>query len=200
MVDINVNFAGTGTPVKELYSYMRRDWNLYGFLREFPAVSMKQALEELEREARETVKRIIQYNEAVAGGNLVFERTEVPVKSMFECLADTKSLKDFHWKFPSVFGQDTHDAVATSGRILELDAYRGVENRAVHSDREIVSGAPLFVGTRLPMTFMFDLLANGQTLKDFHYSYPSAEPDHLIATVREAGKALEREFHAAIAG
>ena len=193
-------FQGTEVPVSELYSYLRRDWNLYGFLREFPAVSMEQALEELDRDARNTAKRIIECDDALVGGQPVFERTDVPVKCLFDYLTETKSLKDFHWDFPAVFGQDTYDAVLTSGRILELDAYRGIENGVVHSDRGIVSGSPIFVGTRLPMNFMFDHLADGQSLKDFHYSYPSAEPEHLKATLREAWKALEREFHASSPG
>ena len=193
-------FQGTRVAVRELHAYLRRDWNLYGFLREFPSVSMEQALSELERSARDTAKRIIHCDQTVAGGALVFERTNVPVKCMFEYLAETKSLKDFHWDFPAVFGQDTYDAVLTSGRILELDAYSGVENGVVHSDRRIVSGSPIFVGTRLPINFMFDHLADGQSLKDFHYSYPSAEPEHLKATIREAGKALEREFYASSPG
>ena len=193
-------FEGTQVPVKELHSYMRQDWNLYGFLHKFPSVSMEQGLAEMERSARETVIRIIRCDAKIASGALVFERSDVPVKRLFDYLAEVKSLKDFHWDYPSVFNEDTHDAVVTSGRILELDAYRGVPNGVVHSDRRIVSGAPLFVGTRLPMIFMFEHLVDGQTLKDFRYSYPSAEPDHLAATVKAAGKALEREFYAAAPG
>lgn len=198
--DDSLVFDGTQIPVKELHSYMRQDWNLYGFLHKFPAVSMEQALAEMERSARETAKRIIQSDAEIADGALVFERSDVPVKCLFDYLADVKSLKDFHWDYPSVFNSDTYDAVVTSGRILEIDSYRGIHNGVVHSDRGIVSGAPLFVGTRLPMIFMFDHFADGQTLKDFHYSYPSAEPEHLIATVKAAGKALEREFYAAASG
>lgn len=193
-------FEGTEIPIKELHSYLRGDWNVYGFLHKFPSVSMEQALAELERDARETVKRIIQCDAEIADGALVFERSDVPVRVLFDYLADVKSLKDFHWDFPDVLGDFTHDALVTSGRFLELDAYRGVENGVVHSDRRIVSGAPLFVGTRLPMIFMFQHLTDAQTLKDFHFSYPSAEPEHLMETVRVAGKALEREFYAAVSG
>ena len=193
-------FEGTDVPVRELHVYMRQDWNVYGFLHKFPSVSMEQALAELERDARETIKRSIKCDAEIADGALVFERTDVPVKFLFDYLADVKSLKDFHWDFPDVLNEFTHDALVTSGRILELDAYRGVENGVVHSDRRRVSGAPVFVGTRLPMIFMFQHLADAQTLKDFHYSYPSAEPEHLKETVRVAGKSLEREFYAAVSG
>ena len=193
-------FDGTEISIKELHAYLRSDWNVYGFLHKFPSVSMEQALAELERDARKTVKRSVKCDPEIADGALVFERTDVPVKYMFNYLADLKSLKDFHWDFPDVLSEFSHDTLVTSGRILELDAYRGVENGVVHSDRGRVSGSPVFVGTRLPMTFMFQHLADAQTLKDFHYSYPSAEPEHLKETVRVAGKALEREFYAAVSG
>ena len=193
-------FEGTEVAVKELHAYLREDWNVYGFLHKFPSVSMEQALAELERDAREKTRQIIDCNEEIAGGALVFDRTDVPVSLMFDYLADVKSLKDFHWDYPPVLREYTHDAVVTSCRILELDAYRGAENGVVHSDRRRVSGSPVFVGTRLPLVFLFQHLTDGQTLRDFHYHYPSAEPQHLIATIKEAGKVLEREFDAAVSG
>ena len=189
-------FEGTRVPVKELHSHMREDWNLYGFLHEFPSVSCEQALDEIERTARGTAKRIVRCG---SGRAPAFERSEVPVKCLFDYLANGRSLKDFHWDFPSVFVEDTWDAVVTSGRILELDAYRGLANGVVHSDRARVSGAPVFMGTRLPIRILFDYLADGQTLKDFYYQYPSAPPDQLVAILKVAGEALEREANAAAA-
>ncbi len=191
-------FDGTNVPLEELHAYLREDWNVYGFLHKFPAVSMEQALSELERDARERTKRIIEKNEDFAGGTLVFERTDVPVRRMFDYLANLKSLKDFHWDFPTALLEDTHDAVLTAGRILELDAYRYKENGVVHSHRGRVSGSPVFVGTRLPVIFMFEHLAKGKTLKDFRFSYSSADPAQLVNTVGVAADALEREFHAAV--
>lgn len=193
-------FDGTDVSFKELHNYLCKDWNLYGFLHKFPSVSMEQALAEMERSARATAKRIIQCDAEIADGAVVFERTNVPVRLMFDYLADVKSLKDFHWDFPSVLLEDTQDAVLTAGRLLEVGAYRGSDNGVVHSDRGRVSGAPVFVGTRLPMTFMFEHLAQGKNLKDFRFSYSSADPVQLVSAVNIAGEALEREFHAAIPG
>ena len=194
LADNSPVFEGTLVPFQELHSYMREDWNLYGFLHKFPSVGLEQALDEIERSVRGSVKRIVQCG---SDGALSFERSEVLVKCLFDYLANGRSLKDFHWDFPSVFVEDTWDAVVSSGRILELDAYRGVTNGVVHSDRARVSGAPVFVGTRLPIRIFFDFLAEGQTMKDFHYQYPSAAPDQLVATLGEAWESLEREVHAA---
>ena len=196
-VDDSPVFYGTNVLVEELHSYMREDWNLYGFLHKFPSVSMEQALAEMEKSARATAKRVIQCNAEIADGTPVFERTEVPVKRMFEYLADVRSLKDFHWDYPAVFRADAYDAVVTSCRILELDAYREVENGVVHSDVRIVSGSPIFVDSRMPIRIVFDHLATGETLKDFHYHYDTGTKEHLIPVVNLAWKAIEREFHAA---
>ena len=95
-------FEGTEIAVKELHAYLREDWNVYGFLHKFPSVSMEQALAELERDARETVKRFIRCDAGIADGALVFERSNVPIKRVFDYLADLKSLKDFHWDYPTV--------------------------------------------------------------------------------------------------
>lgn len=194
--DDSTVFEGTLVPTKELHSYMREDWNIYGFLHKFPSVSREQALNEIEKSVRVTAKRIIHCNR---DGSPVFERTDVAVKCLFDYLADGRSLKDFHWDFPTVFVEDTWDAVIASGRILECDAYHGLANGMVRSDRAYVSGAPIFNGTRLPIRLFFDSLADGQTMKDFHYQYPSAAPEQLVEVVKAAGQALEREARTAVA-
>ena len=190
-------FDGTQIPVKELHSYMRQDWNLYGFLHKFPSVSMEQALVEMEQHARKTARKIMRVDHDVAGGAPVFAMTEVPVKPMFDYLSDVRSLKDFHWDYPAVSRQVTWEAVVTSGRILEVDAYRGVENGVVHSDRRIVSGAPIFVDSRMPIRTVFDYLSDGKSLKDFYYDYDTSIKEHLAPAIGLARRALEREFYAA---
>lgn len=190
-------FDGTQVPVKELHMYMHEDWNLYGFLHKFPSVSMEQALAEMERDARETAQKVIRVDKDVMGGTPVFHRTDVPVKFMFDYLADVRSLKDFHWDYPTVSRIVTWDALVTAGRILELDAYRSVENGVVHSDRKFVSGAPVFVDSRMPVRIVFDYLSEGKTLKDFYYHYDTNIKEHLTPVVHLAHKALEREFYAA---
>ena len=189
-------FDGTRVPLRELHSYMGRDWNLYGFLREFPAVSVEQALAEMERQARETAREIIRVDKDTAGGAPVFYRTDAPVKCMFDYLADARSLKDFHWDYPSVSRIVTGEAIVAGGRILELDAYRGIKNGVVHSDRGIVSGSPVFVGSRMPIRILFDYLADGKTIKDFYYAYDTDIKEHLAPVLKLAVGALEREFYA----
>jgi uncharacterized protein (DUF433 family) len=45
------------------------------------------------------------------------------------------------------------------------------ETRVMHSDPEILSGMPVFVGTRVPVQSRFDYLEGGDTLDDFSSSF-----------------------------
>lgn len=40
-------------------------------------------------------------------------------------------------------------------------------NQIVHSDPEIVSGTPVFVGTRVPAQAFHDYLGGGETIDEF---------------------------------
>jgi uncharacterized protein (DUF433 family) len=60
----------------------------------------------------------------------------------------------------------------------------------VHSDPEIMSGAVVFVGTRVPLKTMLDYLEGGDSLDEFLDDYPSVSRQQAIATLQEAGEAL----------
>ena len=60
----------------------------------------------------------------------------------------------------------------------------------VHSDPEIVSGTPVFVGTRVPAKALLDYLAGGETIDEFLDDFPSVSREQAIAFLEEAGRAL----------
>ena len=45
----------------------------------------------------------------------------------------------------------------------------------IHSDPDIVSGTPVFVGTRVPVRTLFDHLAAGDSLEVFLDDFPSVQ-------------------------
>jgi uncharacterized protein (DUF433 family) len=63
-------------------------------------------------------------------------------------------------------------------------------NQIVHSDPEIVSGAPVFVGTRVPVQALLDYLAGGESLEEFLDDFPSVSREQAVAFIEEAGRAL----------
>ena len=60
----------------------------------------------------------------------------------------------------------------------------------MHSDPEIVSGTPVFVGTRVPAQALLDYLEGGETIEEFLDDFPSVSREQVIAFLEEAGRAL----------
>src|SRR5437763_12951478 len=60
----------------------------------------------------------------------------------------------------------------------------------VHSDPEIMSGTPVFVGTRVPVYNLFDYLEAGDSLDKFLTSFPSVRREQAIAALELAKEAV----------
>jgi uncharacterized protein (DUF433 family) len=60
----------------------------------------------------------------------------------------------------------------------------------VHSDPQIHSGTPVFVGTRVPVRTLLDYLEGGDSLEEFLDNYPSVTREQAIAFLEEAGRAV----------
>jgi uncharacterized protein (DUF433 family) len=68
---------------------------------------------------------------------------------------------------------------------------------AVHSDPEILSGMPVFVGTRVPFQNLIDYLEAGHTLSEFLDDFPSVSHDQALAALEEAKEAVLASARAA---
>jgi uncharacterized protein (DUF433 family) len=58
-----------------------------------------------------------------------------------------------------------------------------MRNRVVHSDPAILSGTPVFVGTRVPVQTLFDYLEGGETLDEFLRQFPSVSREQAVAAI-----------------
>jgi uncharacterized protein (DUF433 family) len=67
----------------------------------------------------------------------------------------------------------------------------------IHSDPEILSGLPVFVGTRVPLQNLIDYLSAGDSLEDFLRSFPPVSREQAVAALSEAAEALETVARAA---
>ena len=68
------------------------------------------------------------------------------------------------------------------------------EGLVVHSDPEILSGTPVFVGTRVPVKSLYDYLEAGDSLDEFLDSFPSVTREQTVAAL-ELARAMT-EAHA----
>jgi len=60
----------------------------------------------------------------------------------------------------------------------------------VHSDPDILGGAPVFVGTRVPVRNLLDYLEAGDSLSEFLEDFPSVTRDQAVAALEYAKEAL----------
>jgi uncharacterized protein (DUF433 family) len=57
----------------------------------------------------------------------------------------------------------------------------------VHSDPDILSGTPVFVGTRVPLQNLIEHLEAGDSVNEFLAAFPSVKREQVIGVI-EAGK------------
>ena len=91
----------------------------------------------------------------------VFEGTDVPVQYMFEYLDRVHNLHAFLDDFPEV----------SMGQAVKAMRERVRAKSVIHSNRDYVSGTPVFKGTRVPVRILFDYLAAGDTVEFFLTSF-----------------------------
>ena len=56
----------------------------------------------------------------------------------------------------------------------------------VTSSPEILSGAPVFAGTRVPVQALIDYLEGGETIDDFLEGFPTVKREQVVAFLEEA--------------
>ena len=116
-------FEGTDVPVKKLFYYLEKGYNLHIFLDYFPSVSREQAVEEIGKRARENASGVVHSRKDTMSGLPVFKGTRVPIKNLFDYLAYGDSLDVFLDAFPSVSREQAVKALDMAKEVLESYAY-----------------------------------------------------------------------------
>ena len=60
----------------------------------------------------------------------------------------------------------------------------------VRIDPEIMSGAPCFAGTRVPIQNLIDYLEGGNSIDDFLEGFPTVSREQVIAFLEEAKESV----------
>ena len=111
----------------------------------------------------------------------VFEGTDVPVAYMFAYLDEVRNLYAFLQDFPDVNFEQAVAAMWEHARA----------NMVAHSDVGIVSGTPVFTGTRVPVDSLFSCLARGEDLDEFLEGFPSVGREQAIDALNLAKHCLD---------
>lgn len=63
--------------------------------------------------------------------------------------------------------------------------YNVAMSKVTHSDPEILSGLPVFIGTRVPVKNLFDYLEAGDSIGEFLDDFPSVTHEQVVAFIKE---------------
>lgn len=63
-------------------------------------------------------------------------------------------------------------------------------NRIVR-DKSILHGQPVIKGTRIPVSLIFDYLADGYTIKDILHEFPHLTPEDINEALRYGSSVLQ---------
>jgi len=68
-------------------------------------------------------------------------------------------------------------------------------NKLINIDPEIMSGTPVFNGTRVPIYILFDYIEGGEPLSEFLKNYPSVSHEQAVSVLDLAEKYVTDEIH-----
>lgn len=63
----------------------------------------------------------------------------------------------------------------------------------IKSDPEIMSGVPCFVGTRVPVSSLFDHIERGYTIDEFLLQFPTVKKEQVIAVLELAKASIPHQ-------
>jgi len=76
------------------------------------------------------------------------------------------------------------------GILSAMETTMGSTDSVVVKNPKILSGTPVFRGTRVPLQLLFDSLERGHTLEQFLEDYPTVSREMAIAALQEAQQLL----------
>ncbi len=63
-------------------------------------------------------------------------------------------------------------------------------NEIIHTDKDILGGQPVFLGTRVPVETLFDHLEAGVSLNEFLEDFPTVTKEQAVSLLEMANKLL----------
>ena len=114
---------GTADAPPDMFEYLARVHNLEEFLSEFPQVSREWAVAEFKKKALAEIDQVVHSDKSRVSGWPVFRGTRLPVKNLFDYLADGYTLDEFLEHFPSASKEQAMTALNAARKAMEAQAY-----------------------------------------------------------------------------
>ena len=153
------------------------------------------------QEIRRLTRDVIDINPDIMIGTPVFTRTRVPVQSLRDHLAGGYTLGYFLEHFPTVSREQATQLLDLAAETLMADAgYEPLKqeerpdnaaSRIINIDPEVVSGTPVFRGTRVPVRTLTHNLVWGYGLDYILENFPTVSRGQAIRFIGLAQKLTE---------
>ena len=79
-------------------------------------------------------------------------------------------------------------AIALSKPEVVRIGFANLDKQTIHSDSEIMGGVPVFTGTRVPLSYLFDYLESGASAETFLDQYPPVPRLSVVSVIKMAGQ------------
>ena len=195
-------------PVQELAAFLVAVTDEAVILRHFSpfagiltAAERQSILDAFDRELRRVIGDVIDINPDIMFGSPVFRGTRMPVDSLRDHLAGGYDLGDFLEEHPGVSREQATRLLDLSAETLMAEAgYEPLKqeerpdnaaSRIINIDPEVVSGTPVFRGTRVPVRTLTDNLVWGYGLDYILDNYPTVSRGQAIRFIGLAQKLTE---------
>ena len=113
----------TADAPPDMFEYLARVHNLEAFLSEFPQVSREWAIAEFKKKALAEIDQVVHSDRSRVSGWPVFRGTRLPVKNLFDYLADGYTVDEFLEHFPSASKEQAMTALNAARKAMEAQAY-----------------------------------------------------------------------------
>jgi uncharacterized protein (DUF433 family) len=70
------------------------------------------------------------------------------------------------------------------------------QSHYIISDPELLSGVPVFAGSRVPFSYLMEYIERGSTIEAFTEDYPSVTMEMATKALEEASVLVEEAVHA----
>ena len=135
-------------------------------------------------------KPVISRDPEVMGGNPVFAGTRVPVRMLTDHLLGNYTLHYFLDQYPTVSLEQAEGFLELVKSATETGDMR---NDTINRDPDIMSGAPVFRGTRVLVAVLVDHLLENYTLHYFLDHFPTVSQEQAERFLALAGETLAAE-------
>jgi uncharacterized protein (DUF433 family) len=94
----------------------------------------------------------------------------------------------------SEFGNEIQNEYSPGDILCSVERRMSSGDSVIVKNPNILSGTPVFRGTRVPLQLLFDSLERGHTLEEFLEGYPTVSRKMAIAALEEAKQLLSAKI------